>query len=120
MATTQRKTLVYGNHRVTFLSLADQGEGDLEDLQIDDGPPVIGEASPIKESPILIEKIETLANIGMGGDPIWHEIEEFADLGELYSNVASLQQANSQLLNHNQQLSRQLGVFESRQQAELG
>ena len=120
MASTVRKQLIYGNHRITFLVLVDQGEGDLEELQSEGGLPLIGEASPIKESPILVEKLETNINIGISPEPNWHEIGEFADLGEVFSSVQQLKDQNTTLANHNHQLSRQLGVFESQQHGERG
>ena len=117
MATTARKMLVYGNHRVTFLVLIDQGEGDLEELQLREGPPLIDGPSPIKEAPILIEKIETQVNVGMPEEPHYNEIGEFADLGQLFSNLQELKLQKTALEQNNQQLSRQLGVLESQQQA---
>ena len=108
MASASRKTLVYGNHRVTFLVLVDQGEGDLEELP-----------EGASEAPILIEKIETRANVAMGGDPIWHEVEEMYDLGEQYSAIARLEQQNQRLRDENNQLNRQLGILEHGQKVAL-
>lgn len=117
MATTQSRQLVYGNMRITFLCLVDEGEGDLEELQVtEEGHPLM-EAAPeptgyLREAPILVERFEIDMNVGKG-EPDWREIEEHFDLGELFLNYQALQGEKAQTERENAALSRKLGIYET-------
>ena len=114
MATTESRQLEWGNNRITFLVLVDEGEGDLEDLQVTDDEALTLMLNPVIEAaPILVERFETNINVTGPGEAIWKEIDKMFDIGDLFTEYAELQRKVRELESNNAALSRQLGTYEA-------